>query len=476
MNIQAVFFDMGGTIDTHRHDRPSSFRAIEEKVRPLLLQAGLDLSSFDTEQLYSTFMKGLTNYRIWREETLIELPPERIWREFLLNDTEVKSHQLDEVAEELAYTVETRFLKRQMRSEMPEALEAIKQLGVKMGVISNVQSQIQVPRDLTRYNLIHYFDPIVMSSAYGRRKPDPSIFHYAAFLAQVPASACVYVGDRISRDILGACRAGYAMSVQIRHDYKEGSDPVEPVPDAIIDDMRELVDILKPKLQYSHAHPVRSGKKIKAILFDAADILYFRPNKGKWLQAFFDEFGLSKQHVPSDQKKTLKTKAFQQEISIDEYYTELLKLYGVQDEEQIEAGKAALKKESDDIKIFDGVKDTLIGLKERGFLLGIVTDTVLPTYKKLLWFENAGFGHVWDAIVSSRDVGVRKPDPRIYQAALRQLGSTSDQVVFVGHHPAEIRGATNVGLRTIAFNYEEGVNADVYIENFSELLSLPELS
>ena len=99
-----------------------------------------------------------------------------------------------------------------MRPEMPAVLEAIKQMGLKIGLISNVNSRGQVPTNLKEYGIFHYFDPIVLSSEYGRRKPDPAIFHYAARLANVPASTCLYVGDRIVRDIDGAQRAGFGMS------------------------------------------------------------------------------------------------------------------------------------------------------------------------------------------------------------------------------------------------------------------------
>ena len=52
----------------------------------------------------------------------------------------------------------------------------------------------------------------------------------------------------------------------------------------------------------------------------------------------------------------------------------------------------------------------------------------------------------------------------------------NDEAVFVGHNPSEIQGAINVGLTTIAFNYEDGVKADIYVEHFSDLLDVSELS
>jgi putative hydrolase of the HAD superfamily len=127
---------------------------------------------------------------------------------------------------------------------------------------------------------------------------------------------------------------------------------------------------------------------------------------------------------------------------------------------------------SHDISHFEGVRETLEKLKERKFYLGIVTDTAQPLFVKLGKLERGGFGHVWDAIISSQEVGVQKPDPKIYQYALQQLSLKSSQAVFVGHKTSELEGARYVGMKTVAFNYDPDAKADYYIDNFSQLANL----
>jgi FMN phosphatase YigB (HAD superfamily) len=105
--------------------------------------------------------------------------------------------------------------------------------------------------------------------------------------------------------------------------------------------------------------------------------------------------------------------------------------------------------------------------------LGIVTDTASPLHIKLAWFERGGFGEVWDAVISSKELGVRKPNAKIYLAALQQLGIKAEQAIFVGHKASELDGARAVGVKTIAFNYEETAIADYFIKQFSDLLNLP---
>jgi FMN phosphatase YigB (HAD superfamily) len=68
---------------------------------------------------------------------------------------------------------------------------------------------------------------------------------------------------------------------------------------------------------------------------------------------------------------------------------------------------------------------------------------------------------------------VCKPDPRIFQAALDQLGISPAQAVFVGHLKTELDGARSVGMGTVAFNQESLAVADHTIQNFAELLELP---
>ena len=382
---------------------------------------------------------------------------------------------LSSISEELMLFYETRLYYRDMRPEIPEVLEAIKKLGLKIGLISNVNSLGQVPTNLEKYKIKHYFDPIVLSSEYGRRKPDPAIFHYAARLANVPTSECIYVGDRISRDIDGANRAGFKMAVQICHDFDHGETDFGPEPDVKITKMTELLDIInqeKTKTDSNLGTEILINNRIKAMLFDAGDILYFRPDKlGKLIQ-FLDELGINKEVVNCEEGKNLKLKAFKGEINRSQYQEALLSLYGISDPECIERGRLVLEFEDNNIAFFEGVSETLHQLKSQGLYLGIITDTAASTHMKMKWFEKGGFGHVWDTFISSKEIGVQKPHPKIYLAALNQLGIQADQAVFVGHDVNEINGAKAVGMTTVAFNYTDDVIADYYVDTFPALLKL----
>ncbi|MBN2499700.1 MAG: HAD family hydrolase [Anaerolineales bacterium] len=474
MTIQAVFFDMGGTIETFNYTRALRLGAIPG-LRQLLVSVGIGLPLQD-DQLLDVISDGLRRYHQWRMQTLVELPTFQIWREYILAGYPVDLDGLESVAEELALYIETRFYRRAMRPEIPTVLETIRQMGLKIGLISNVSSRGQVPINLKQYGIYHYFDPIVLSSEYGQRKPGPAIFYYAARLANVPTSQCLYVGDRIARDVLGARRAGYRLAIQIRHDYEHGEQDEGAIPDAVIDQMTELLDILRVEAQPPVSDPVSvisTPDTTRAILFDAGDVLSFRPNRGCKFAAFLKELSLDTEKNHLAEKRTLTEQAFVGQITQMQYRQAILRLYGVTQPEQIARGLSILDDEDNDVHFFAGVSQTLKTLKQKGYLLGIITDTANPVYIKLNWFEKNGMGAVWDSIISSHEIGMRKPCPAIYHAALRQLGLRPGQSVFVGHKASELAGARAVGMKTVAFNFDPEAQADFYIERFADLLTIP---
>ena len=285
----------------------------------------------------------------------------------------------------------------------------------------------------------------------------------------VPTSACVYIGDRIARDIIGAKKAGFNLAIQIQHDFDHGEEDSGATPDAIICSMTELINILQAKICRSEPEPQHS---ICALLFDAGDILYYRPNRGTRFARFLKELALeTNNHLVN--MKNLRNQAYCGLIDRDEFQDALLRLYGVTGPDQLIRGKQILAEDNNDVEFFEGVRETLITLKEQGYLLGIITDTANSVHTKLSWFERGGFSQVWDSIISSNELGICKPDSAIYDAALRQLGISAAKAAFVGHNRSELDGARAVGMKTIAFNYDKNANADYFIETFSELLAVP---
>jgi HAD superfamily hydrolase (TIGR01509 family) len=216
---------------------------------------------------------------------------------------------------------------------------------------------------------------------------------------------------------------------------------------------------------------------LEAILFDAGDVLYHRPRRGAHLAAFVAQHGLPAS--PPDQLtlSELRRKAFLGQITKAAYQDTVLELWGVYDPLIRGQGRQAMDEDQRDIEFFDGVPETLRRLKRAGLRLGVVTNTFDATRDKLEWFRRVGIESLWDSFATSCELKVCKPDPRIYLAAVNPLGLRPEDAAFVGHAAAELTGAQDLGMTTIAFNRDDqNVTADYTISKFSELLELTRIN
>jgi putative hydrolase of the HAD superfamily len=94
-----------------------------------------------------------------------------------------------------------------------------------------------------------------------------------------------------------------------------------------------------------------------------------------------------------------------------------------------------------------GAVDTLVRLRELGYLLGLIT--VCSEDIEVLW-PDTEFAGLFDAEIFSSRVGLSKPDPRIYVACCEALGVEPHEAIFVGDGANdELQGARRVGMDAI---------------------------
>lgn len=87
-----------------------------------------------------------------------------------------------------------------------------------------------------------YFDHIVISGAFGKGKPDPSIFEHVLTTCDITADEALMVGDNLMTDILGASRVGMR-SVWINREEAELAEGSTPTYE--IDNLEKLFPILE---------------------------------------------------------------------------------------------------------------------------------------------------------------------------------------------------------------------------------------
>jgi putative hydrolase of the HAD superfamily len=123
--------------------------------------------------------------------------------------------------------------------------------------------------------------------------------------------------------------------------------------------------------------------------------------------------------------------------------------------------------------LFDGVAETLAGLKARGLKLAVLSDTESGEAAVRRRLAELGIERYFDAVVASVDIGHVKPEAEAFAAALSRLNVAASEAMFVGHDADELEGAMRCGLTAVAYNYEAAAPADRHISHFSELLRFP---
>jgi putative hydrolase of the HAD superfamily len=91
-----------------------------------------------------------------------------------------------------------------------------------------------------------------------------------------------------------------------------------------------------------------------------------------------------------------------------------------------------------------GAAEAVAGLRARGLRLGVVAnwDCALPEH-----LARAGLAGWFDTVVTSARAGAAKPDPAIFELALRELGVGPERALHVGDEPLDEEGARAAGLR-----------------------------
>ena len=92
----------------------------------------------------------------------------------------------------------------------------------------------------------------------------------------------------------------------------------------------------------------------------------------------------------------------------------------------------------------------LDALRDRGLKTGLVSNAMDPPWILLRDLAEQELAERLDAVVFSSEIGVRKPRPEIFHAALERLGVPAERALFVGDRLyADVRGARDVGMRTV---------------------------
>ena len=234
-NIGAIFLDHGNTMRIVVEDE--SFRNLAEQQL---------VEMIGTNEPPDVFCKRLDDrYGIYKKrakETLLQDSAAEVWVRWML--PEYPSNKIAPLANQLTCLWRDRKGRRILQPDAKQAILELHRRGYILGVIANSLSETEIPDWLKAEGRTQYFKSVVISSKFGRRKPDPYIYLEAAALAGVKPQNCVYVGDNPERDVKGAKHAGFGATIILRSNVPaEETYKGEVKPDLFISKFGELLKI-----------------------------------------------------------------------------------------------------------------------------------------------------------------------------------------------------------------------------------------
>ncbi|MDA3628314.1 HAD family hydrolase [Saccharopolyspora oryzae] len=123
--------------------------------------------------------------------------------------------------------------------------------------------------------------------------------------------------------------------------------------------------------------------------------------------------------------------------------------------------------------LFDDARPCLDWLRDSGLRLAVITNAPSAYQRKKI--AAVGLADVFDVLVISGEVGVAKPDPRIFRTACDALGLSPGEVAHVGDRlDTDARGAASAGLHGIWLN-RDGAPAAADVPTITSLHELPEM-
>lgn len=230
-------------------------------------------------------------------------------------------------------------------------------------------------------------------------------------------------------------------------------------------------------------------KKYRHLFFDWDHTLWdFEQNSKSSLANLFEDLGLQGHGIPGFEP------FFERYITINELkwdmyregkidkqtlretrFRETFREFGVEHQELAWELEVRYIQETPFQKhLIEGAREVLETLKERGYQLHVITNGFHESQN--IKFTESGLEPLFDLLLCSDQVGVNKPDPKIFRKALQLTGAERKESLMIGDNlVADCVGARAQGIDQVYFNPEGTPHHEVVtyeIRRLEELLRI----
>jgi HAD superfamily hydrolase (TIGR01662 family) len=232
--IRAVLVDLGDTLVHLNRPWDEVFQHNLESLYAFFKESGTNLDFQEFARIFiREFERASATSQLYKVEVPMQDIVSKVLRKIRLRD--VSGTVVQDAIEEF-YRPEVDAW--QLFPDAVETLTALREMGLKMGLISNSKSDWAVRAILEKYDLSKLFEVIVTSAELRMRKPRLNIFTRALVALHAKPCETVFVGDSLQADIIGARTAGLR-SIHVRR--KPVDHPHFVVPDVAVTSLAEAL-------------------------------------------------------------------------------------------------------------------------------------------------------------------------------------------------------------------------------------------
>lgn len=174
------------------------------------------------------------------------------------------------------------------------------------------------------------------------------------------------------------------------------------------------------------------AKMYRAVIFDFFDVIHRDPFQ-HWLR----QNGLKRTGKPDASSKLLDIGA----ISDDEFYKQLAGLSG--------QSASEVRAVFDDISFIDKDVVLLIAQLKKTYKTALLSNSSIEYLSRII--ARHQLESLFDVITVSAEVGLIKPDPRIFHHVLSELDVSAEEAVFIDDNPRNTEAAADLGLKSIVY-------------------------
>jgi len=122
---------------------------------------------------------------------------------------------------------------------------------------------------------------------------------------------------------------------------------------------------------------------------------------------------------------------------------------------------------------FSEVKETLNKLKKKDFKLAILSNGTPSLLGNLV--KNNNLENIFDDIFSIEEVGIFKPDSKVYELPVKKYNIKKDEILFLSANTWDVSGGGNYGYNSVWVNRNKNIFDNLDYQPLDEIHDLSEL-